>query len=472
MQNNNNFSTLVKEIHVFSKKEACQINSLKCFLYIIFHEPSLFISHYFINKDISLDNFFSLIEKLDINIPLQNEADTNILCQNSKDYLSSVFIKCGSDLNGDIRKEHLLNHLLKNSLNFREFCSQFINCEDFINFLDKVEVAFKGGKEAIDSLSSNSDLPKIDFSNGGVKFCEKDFVQEDNDVLSYFSNITDEVKEYPHHPAIGRDKEIFKVVHILNKKNKPNCILIGEAGVGKSAIVEGLAYNIANHIGENGILEGREIYSLNICQLLAGTAYRGQAEERISKILYYFESRDDIILFIDEIHMIVGAGGKSSNDSCDLSNILKPYLSRGKITCIGATTLHEYHDYISPDSALERRFSLVSVEEPAIDDVKVILNGVRKKFEEYHGIKYGKNTIKNVIAICEEFYQNKKYPDKAIDILDSYGSYLKLHSFVANKKSFASFCLFYIILTKSDSSLGFSTNTEESLESKINRLVL
>lgn len=468
----NNFSTLIKELHVFSEKEACQINSLKCFLYIIFNEPSLFISHYFINNDISLDEVFSSIKELDINIPLQSDIDKNIFCQNSRDYLSSVFVKCGKDLNGDIRKEHLLNHLLKNSFNFREFCSQFIDCEDFINFLNKVENAFRGGKEAIDLLSSDSDLPKISFSNGDVKFCEKDFIQDDNEVLSYFSNITDEVKEYPHHPAIGRDKEIFKIVHILNKKNKPNCILIGEAGVGKSAIVEGLAYNIANNIGENGILAGREIYSLNICQLLAGTAYRGQAEERVSKILDYFESRNDIILFIDEIHMIVGAGGKSSMDSCDLSNILKPYLSRGKITCIGATTSCEYQDYISPDSALERRFSLVSVEEPTINNVKIILNGVRKKFEEYHNIKYGKNTIKNVITICEEFFQNRKYPDKAIDILDSYGSYLKLHSFTANKKSFTSFCLFYIILAKKDSSLGFSTSTEESLESKINRLVI
>lgn len=475
MQNNDCFSTLVKELYIFSQKEKCRIDSLKCFLFIIFNEPTIFISDYLINRNISQDVILKRINELDPHISVvEGSIDNDVISNDDvSEYLSPIFYNCGKDLRNDIRKEHLLKFLLENSSTCKDFCSLFFDCKDLIEFLKAVECCFYGKKSAINSfLSYDSKESALDLlDEKSVKFDENEFAQNDN-IFSYFHNITDEIKNYPHHPAIGREKEISKIVHILNKKNKPNCILIGEAGVGKTAIVEGLAYNIVNGIGENGLLEGREIYSLNICQLISGTSYRGQVEERISKILNHFELRDDIILFIDEIHMIVGAGGKSVQDSCDLSNILKPYLSRGKIICIGATTYQEYNEYIYPDSALERRFSTLEIDEPTVDSVKIILNGIKEKFEQYHEIRYGKNTIKNIISICEEFFKNRKYPDKAIDILDSYGAYLKLHSLQANKKSFSSFCLFYLTIDKESPSLGFSHDRKESIESIVTRLVL
>lgn len=473
---NNYFSTLIKELYVFSKREKCPVDSLKCFLFVIFNEPTVFINDYLTSKNISQNDILKKIRKLDPYIPLGEELEDWIVSNNDfAEYLAPIFHRCKKDLRNDVRKEHLLKLLLETFPNFKNFCDSIFDCSDLIQFLDNIEGVFYAKKDAVDLFISdkmkNCTLDSLEKEERSVKFNEDDFIHSNDDILSYFHNITSEVKEFPHHPAIGREKEISKIVHILNKKNKPNCILIGEAGVGKTAIVEGLAYNIVNRIGENGSLDGKEIYSLNICQLISGTSYRGQAEERISKILKHFESRDDIILFIDEIHMIVGAGGKSVQDSCDLSNILKPYLSRGKIICIGATTDKEYTEYIRPDSALERRFSILEVNEPNIDAVKIILNGIKRRFESYHEIKYGKNTIKNIINICEEFFKNRKYPDKAIDILDSYGAYLKLHSLSANKKSFSSFCLFYLALSEQKPSLGFLMEKQEDIQSVITRLI-
>lgn len=467
---NKSFEKLVKEIYVLSEKKKHRVNSLKGFLFVIFNEPTLFISDYFLSKNISCIHILKLIEELDEKILLKSydtENDDAILC------LKSIFSCCNIlDLRQDLRKEHLLYFLLKRYQVCRDFFS-FTDVGELFIHLEKVVKSFRGEKEAIDSLSFVDRGVKVNSGDEGVFFDEND-VEDNTPVLSYFSSVTEEVKDFIHHPAIGRDKEIAKIIHVLNKKNKPNCILVGKAGVGKTAIIEGLAYNILNNIGNNGCLSGKEIYSLNICQLIAGTAYRGQAEERITKMLEYFESRNDIILFIDEIHMIIGAAGKSSNDSCDLSNILKPYLSRGKIICIGATTCGEYNKYIAPDSALERRFSLVEVKEPDVESVKTILLGIKEKYELHHGIKYGKNSIKNIINVCNEFVHDRNYPDKAIDMLDSYGAFLKLHNIPANKKSFLDFCFFYLNLNntkKKNKTMGFCIEKDVDAKAQLIKLV-
>ncbi len=240
---------------------------------------------------------------------------------------------------------------------------------------------------------------------------------KDTDVLKKFGrNITEEVKKNKIDPVIGRDEEIRNVVTVLARKTKNNVILLGEPGVGKTAIIEGLAQRIAS----NDVpltLKDKEIFELDMGALIAGAKYQGEFEDRLKAVLNRIkESEGKIILFIDEIHLIVGAG--RTQGAMDASNMLKPMLARGEIMCIGATTLSEYQQYIEKDRALERRFQTVMVQEPSKDDTLSILRGLKDRFESHHGVKITDNALVAAVNYSVRYVTNRFLPDKAIDLID------------------------------------------------------
>ncbi len=224
-------------------------------------------------------------------------------------------------------------------------------------------------------------------------------------------------------PIIGREKEIERIVQILCRRQKNNPVLIGEAGVGKTAIVEGLAQQIVNGEAPNLLLNKRVVV-LDMALLVAGTVYRGQFEERIKNVMKEVKKDGKIILFIDEMHTIVGAG--AAQGSNDASNIIKPSLSRGDLQCIGATTMNEYRKYIEKDSALERRFQMVLVEPPTVNETTEILKGLRKKYEEFHHVKYTNSALEAASKMSDRYISGRFLPDKAIDLIDEAGARVHL----------------------------------------------
>jgi len=224
-------------------------------------------------------------------------------------------------------------------------------------------------------------------------------------------------------PVVGRTDEIMRVVQILSRRTKNNPILVGEPGVGKTAIVEGLAQKIASGDVPSGLLK-KKVLCLDLAAMIAGTKYRGEFEERMKKMMKEVKDDGNIILFIDELHTIIGAG--SPEGTMDASNILKPALSRGEIQIIGATTFREYRKRFEKDSALVRRFQIVKVEEPSVTDSQNILEGLKSKFEEFHGVVYDKDVIPAIVKFSERYIPERFLPDKAIDILDEAGSAKKI----------------------------------------------
>ncbi len=232
-------------------------------------------------------------------------------------------------------------------------------------------------------------------------------------------------------PVIGRRKEIEKVMQILSRRTKNNPVLVGEAGVGKSAVVEGLAQAIVTgDVPE--LLQGKIVFSLDLAGMLAGARYRGDFEERLKEAVEAIRCNGDIILFIDEIHTIVGAGG-SAESNLDAANILKPMLARGDLQTIGATTLDEYRKYIEKDPALERRFTPVAVEEPTTDDCIKILQGLRDKYEAHHGVIIGEGAIESAVLLSDRYIADRYLPDKAIDLIDEAASRARLEAYTGPK---------------------------------------
>ncbi|CAI3484472.1 ATP-dependent Clp protease ATP-binding subunit [Enterococcus cecorum] len=241
-----------------------------------------------------------------------------------------------------------------------------------------------------------------------------------NGLLDQFGvNITQQARDGKIDPVIGRDQEINRVIEILNRRNKNNPVLIGEPGVGKTAVVEGLALKIvAEEVPQK--LQGKEVIRLDVASLVQGTGIRGQFEERMQQLIQEVTNADNIVLFIDEVHEIVGAGS-AGEGALDAGNILKPSLARGELQLIGATTLNEYR-MIEKDPALERRMQPVQVDEPSVEETITILKGIQKRYEDYHHVKYTDEAIEQTAILSNRYIQDRFLPDKAIDLLDEAGS--------------------------------------------------
>jgi ATP-dependent Clp protease ATP-binding subunit ClpC len=244
-------------------------------------------------------------------------------------------------------------------------------------------------------------------------------------VLDNFSrDLTTIAAEGGIDPIIGRDKEVLRIAQILSRKKKNNVVIVGDAGVGKSALVEKLALLISEGNCPTNLLDKR-IMSLDLTSLVAGTKYRGQFEERIKVILNELQDAPNVIIFIDEIHTMVGAGNASG--SMDAANILKPALARGEIQCIGATTFDEYKKNIEKDAALVRRFQKIILQEPTISETKDILKNLKESYEDFHRVEYKEDVIETIVNLSKKYITDKQFPDKAIDILDELGSEKKIN---------------------------------------------
>ena len=241
-------------------------------------------------------------------------------------------------------------------------------------------------------------------------------------------NLNNETKEGRIDPVIGREKEIERVIHILCRRRKNNPLLVGEAGVGKTALAEGLAYSIEKK-SVPVLLNKAVIYSLDMASLLAGAKFRGDFEQRLKAVLKELEAKgksgEFCVLFIDELHTVMGAGA-TGGGSMDASNLLKPYLANGKLRCIGSTTYDEYRKFIEKDSAFLRRFQKVDIDQPSSEDTYKILQGLRPQFESHHGVKYPNSTLKAAVSLAEKYIQDRFFPDKAIDLIDEAGAMVKL----------------------------------------------
>lgn len=248
-------------------------------------------------------------------------------------------------------------------------------------------------------------------------------------VLDQFGrNLTAAAKEGKLDPVVGRDKEIERVMQVLSRRTKNNPVLIGEPGVGKTAVVEGLALDIANgKVPET--LKDKQVYSLDLGSLVAGSRYRGDFEERLKKVLKEINQRGDIILFIDEIHTLVGAG--AAEGAIDAASLLKPKLARGELQTIGATTLDEYRKHIEKDAALERRFQPVQVDEPSVDDTVQILKGLRDRYEAHHRVSYTDDALKAAATLSDRYINDRFLPDKAVDLLDEAGARMRIKRMTA-----------------------------------------
>ncbi len=261
---------------------------------------------------------------------------------------------------------------------------------------------------------------------GGAPAGEK---SKSSKLLDQFGrNFTKQASEGKLDPVVGRQTEIERIMQILSRRQKNNPVLIGEPGVGKTAVVEGLAQRIASgQVPE--LLKNKQIYSLDLAALVAGSKYRGEFEERLKKVMKEIQQRGDIILFIDELHNLVGAG--AAEGAIDAASILKPALARGELQTIGATTLDEYRKYLERDAALERRFQQVRVEEPSIDETIQILRGLRDRYEAHHRCKISDDALHAAASLADRYIQDRHLPDKAIDLIDEAGSRLRIKSMTA-----------------------------------------
>jgi ATP-dependent Clp protease ATP-binding subunit ClpA len=259
---------------------------------------------------------------------------------------------------------------------------------------------------------------------GGVE-ADADAPRPAKDPLkAYTVNLNEEAQKARIDPLVGRENEVVRIVHILARRKKNNVLLVGDAGVGKTAIAEGLALKI--HRGEvPKALSGSTVYALDMGALLAGTRYRGDFEERIKAVIKALQNIQGAILFIDEIHTIVGAGA-TTGGSMDASNLLKPALATGRLRCIGSTTFQEFRQHFEKDRALARRFQRVEVNEPSVEDTVKILEGLRKQYEEFHGVRYADKALRAAAELGSKYLHDRKLPDKAIDLIDETGAAKKL----------------------------------------------
>jgi ATP-dependent Clp protease ATP-binding subunit ClpC len=348
------------------------------------------------------------------NIPLTKQAEKVLKIT----YLEAKIFK--SDLIGT---EHLLLSILRDDDNIAsQILLQFnINYEIFKQEVEVNKNGFRDETQNSASTGGDDDYREEEAFSSPKKVSD---IKSKTPVLDNFGrDLTKAAEEGRLDPIVGREKEIERVSQILSRRKKNNPILIGEPGVGKSAIAEGLALRIVQR-KVSRVLFNKRVVTLDLASLVAGTKYRGQFEERMKAVMNELEKSTDVILFIDEIHTIVGAGGASG--SLDASNMFKPALARGEIQCIGATTLDEYRQYIEKDGALDRRFQKVMIEPATPDETIEILNRIKEKYEEHHGVTYTDEAIHACVALTSRYITDRFLPDKAIDALDEAGSRVHL----------------------------------------------
>ena len=353
-------------------------------------------------------------EKYNIdNIPLN---------QHAQKVLKVTFLEAKVYKNDEVHTEHLMLSILK----YKDHTSEILNDEfdlDYETFRSELEYIRQendpGVDEFFDQAPSDSESP-MDEELGDTFAGQKRNTKSRTPVLDNFGRDVSKLGEDGKlDPIIGRETEIERVSQILSRRKKNNPILIGEPGVGKTAIVEGLALRILQKKVSRTLFNKR-VVMLDLAALVAGTKYRGQFEERMKAIMNELEKAKDVILFIDEIHTIVGAGGATG--SLDASNIFKPALARGELQCIGASTLDEYRQYIEKDGALDRRFQKVIVEPPSVEDTIHILRNIKSKYEEFHNVDYTDEAIEACVKLSERYITDRFLPDKAIDVLDEVGA--------------------------------------------------
>ena len=341
-----------------------------------------------------------------------------MLCQNCHERPASIHLF--TKVNGQSREINLCQHCyqeLRNQQGNLENMNN--NNNEFFGDFDDLFNALNGNNNnAANNNNMGNNDPRMQMGggngNGG---------QGGRSLLDqYGTDLTALAKKGKIDPVIGRDKEIARVIEILNRRTKNNPVLIGEAGVGKTAVVEGLAQEIVDG-SVPAKLQKKRIISLNVVSLVQGTGIRGQFEQRMEQLIKELQQNDDIILFIDEIHEIVGAG--NAEGGMDAGNIIKPALARGELQLVGATTIKEYRD-IEKDSALARRFQPVEVKEPSIDETIRILKGIQKRYEDYHHVHYTDDAIESAAKLSARYIQDRFLPDKAIDLLDEAGSRMNL----------------------------------------------
>ena len=337
------------------------------------------------------------------NIPLTKQAEKvlKITQIESKIYKADV-----------IGTEHLLLSLLRDEDNIAT------------QILHQFNVTYDAARSELNSMLSSKN-PKD--AGATIPPPDKKVERTKTPVLDNFGrDLTKLGTEDKLDPVVGREKEIERVAQVLSRRKKNNPVLIGEPGVGKTAIAEGLALRIVQKKVPR-ILQDKRVVTLDLAGLVAGTKYRGQFEERMKALMNELEKAKDVILFIDELHTIVGAGGASG--SLDASNMFKPALARGDFQCIGATTLDEYRKYIETDGALDRRFQKVMVEPPSYEETIQILNNIKFKYEEHHHVRYTKDAINSAVKLSNRYITDRHLPDKAIDVLDEAGSRVHMGNF-------------------------------------------
>ena len=360
----------------------------------------------------NLNKSATLSSKELTNIPLVKQAERVLKLT----YLEAKLYKSPM-----IGTEHLLLSILKNEDSFA--CT----------LLNKYGVIYDNVRDELEAMNDETISPRSEFPGGleedggneeSFSSARKADPKSKTPVLDNFGrDLTKMAEAGKLDPIVGREKEIERVSQILSRRKKNNPILIGEPGVGKSAIAEGLALRIVQR-KVSRVLFNKRVVSLDLASLVAGTKYRGQFEERMKAVMQELEKNPDVILFIDEIHTIIGAGGASG--SLDASNMFKPALARGEIQAIGATTLDEYRQYIEKDGALERRFQKVIVEPTTVDETIQILNNIKERYEDHHMVKFTPEAIEACVKLTERYITDRHLPDKAIDAMDEVGSRVHL----------------------------------------------
>ena len=433
----NNFSTQVKEIISYSREEALRlgndfIGAEHLMLGLIRDQENTAIK---VLRQLNV-NLGEL--RKEIELAVKDKSGKNIaninslpLTKQAEKVIRVTVLEAKALKSPMVETEHLLLSILKNKENIAtQILNQFdVDYDLFRNELGMVDSAPSAPSTPSSEYQEDGDDDFDDEKGkggfgGGTKSKPSATSKSKTPVLDNFGrDITKLAEQDGLDPIVGRDAEIERVSQILSRRKKNNPILIGEPGVGKTAIVEGLALRIVQR-KVSRVLFDKRVISLDLAALVAGTKYRGQFEERMKAIMNELEKNRDVILFIDEIHTIVGAGGASG--SLDASNIFKPALARGELQCIGASTLDEYRMHIEKDGALDRRFQKVIIEPPSVADTIIILNNIKSKYEDYHSVIYDQEAIEACVKLSDRYMTDRLLPDKAIDVLDEVGARVHL----------------------------------------------